>query len=710
MSQVIGKNVSRKDGRAKVTGTATYAAEHPIPGLVHGYLVTASIAKGRIKSIDTRAAEEIPGVIAVFTHKNAPPICPPTNNFITSKIYEARLPLSDDTVHYGGQIIGLVVADTFERARHGAHQVKVEYDIQPPVVEAKNATFQEAPSMFGESFTFEKGQFATGDFTAGMADAAATVEATYTTPTELHAPMEPHAIIAQWQGDSLSVYEPSQWVMGSQRTYAELCDIPVKKVRIITPYIGGAFGCKGFPWSHAILCVAAARQLQRPLKLVLSRRQMTANTGHRSQTEQRIRLAANAEGILSAIAHEVKSCTSPVEVFTEPCTNITPVMYAAPTMQLNQELAVLNVGTPTFMRAPGENPGMWALESAMDELAWALNLDPVELRLKNETKEHQRKGLPFSAKHFADCLQMGAQQFGWKDRPMQTRALTREGQLIGWGMAAATFPALRGQASVKVRLLPDGTVHILTAANDMGTGAYTMIAVTAAEALGVPVDNVRVELGDSQLPDGGMAGGSMMTASIAPAVMEACQEVLKTANCTTASAAFDALRQSGREAFEATASTAPGDEGKKWAFQSWGAHFCEVAVDEEIGRLRVTRWVSVMDIGRVMNGKTAASQVRGAVIMGIGQALMEACHFDPDIGYPVVYDLATYHFPAHADIPRIEVTFVGKPDLNFNPAGARGVGEIGITGVAAAVANAVYHATGKRLRNLPLTPEKLTNQ
>jgi xanthine dehydrogenase YagR molybdenum-binding subunit len=303
---------------------------------------------------------------------------------------------------------------------------------------------------------------------------------------------------------------------------------------------------------------------------------MTANAGHRSETEQTIRLAANADGMLSAIAHEAKSCTSPVEAFTEPCTGITPAMYAAPNMRLNQELAVMNVGTPTFMRAPGENPGMWALESAMDELAWSLKLDPVELRLKNETKEHQKKGLPFSAKHFADCLKVGAERFGWKDRKMQTRSLTSDGKLIGWGMAAATFPGLRSKASVKVRLLPDGTAHVLTAGNDMGTGAYTMVAATAAEALGVPVEKVRVEMGDSLLPDGGLAGGSMMTASLAPAVMQACQDVLKAANCTTASDACAALRQSGRAAFEATASSAPGDEGKKWAFQSWGAHFCEV--------------------------------------------------------------------------------------------------------------------------------------
>lgn len=703
MNKVIGTAVSRKDGRAKVTGTATYAAEHQIPGLVHGYVVTASIANGQIKSIDTSAAKKATGVIAVFTHENAPKISMPTNDFMTSKIYEARLPLSDNKIHYAGQIIGLVVADTFERARDAAHLVKVEYVTQKPLVEGKKASFKEPPPQFGEELKFEKGNFA-----AGVANATAKVTATYKTSTELHAPMEPHATIAHWQdANSLTIYEPSQWVAATQRTYAELFGLASERVRVVTPFLGGAFGSKAFPWPHGVLCAAAARQIKRPLRVVLSRRQMTANTGHRSETEQIIRLGATADGILTAIAHEVKSYTSPVEVFTEPCTGITPVMYATPNLQLKQELAVLNIGTPTFMRAPGENPGLWALESAMDELSWTLNIDPVELRLKNEAKEHQRQGKPFSAKHFADCLRVGAEQFGWKDRPKKPRSLTRDGKLVGWGMAASTFPGLRSKASVKVRLLPDGTAHLLTAGNDMGTGAYTVVAVTAAETLGLPVEQVRVELGDSLLPDGGLAGGSQMTASLVPAVMSACQQVLKTANAKTAQEAFATLRQSKRPAFEATASSAPGGEGKKWAFQSWGAHFCEVSIDEEIGRLRVTRWVSVMDIGRVINSKTAASQVRGGVIMGIGQALMEECHLDPNIGYPVVYDLATYHFPAHADIPRIEVAFVGEPDLNFNPAGVRGVGEVGITGVSAAIANAVYHATGKRIRDLPITPDKL---
>jgi len=704
MNQVTGTSISRKDGRAKVTGGATYAAEHQIPGLVHGYLVTATIACGKIKSIDTQAAEKAPGVIGVFTHKNPPAVSKPANDFMTSKICESRLPLADDQIYYAGQIVGLVVADTFEQARHAAHLVEVEYAPQEPTLDPNKVTYKEAPSLFGHSMNFEQGNVA-----QGMADAAVKITATYKSSTELHAQMEPHAIIAHWQDtDNLTVYEPSQWVVGSQNTYADIFQIPAEKVRIITPFIGGGFGSKAFPWPHGILCASAARQLQIPLKVVLSRRQMTANVGHRSATEQTISLGANADGSLIAVDHGGKSFTSPIDDFTEPCTGVALTMYATPNLRIDQELGVMNVGTPTFMRAPGENPGLWALESAMDELAWELNIDPVELRLINETKKHQKDGLPFSAKDFAQCLRVGAEQFGWQDRSKQVRSVTRDGKLIGWGMAACNFPALKqGGTVVTARLLADGTAHILTGANDMGTGTYTIIAGTAAEVLGLPAEKIRVELGDSLLPNGGMAGGSQMTASLVPAVMAACEEVLKIAQANNAQSALNNLYESGKSAFEATASATGDKEEKKWSFQSWGAHFCEVSVDEEIARLRIERWVSVMNIGRVMNAKTAASQVRGGVIMGIGQALMEECNFDPNIGYPVVYDLATYHFPSHADIPRIQVTFVGEPDYQFNPAGVRGVGEIGITGVSAAIANAVYHATGKRVRSLPITPDKL---
>jgi len=706
MNQIIGTSVSRKDGRAKVTGAATYGAEHQIDGLLHGYLVTATIAKGSIHHIDTTKAKASLGVISIFTHQNPPPMCTPSNNFRDSKIYEGRLPLSDNQIHYAGQIVGLVVADTFARARDAARQIEIEYEAESPKVSAQQAIYQPAMGMFGQPLEYSTGSFETEDFTKAKSNAVA-VEATYTTEIEIHAPMEPHALVAHWQNDQITIYEPTQWVQGSQRTYGELLGIPPEKVRIISPYIGGAFGSKAFPWSHGVLCVAAARAIQRPLKIVIARRQMIANTGHRSQTEQTMRLTVNKSGKLQAIEHLAKSCTSPLEVFPEPCTNITPVIYATPNMRLQQEIAVLNVGTPTFMRAPGESPGMFALESAMDELAWELDIDPLELRLRNETHTHQRKNLPFSAKYFAECLKVGAEKFDWNQRQKSTRSQRHGDLLVGWGMAAAAFPAGRSSAEAKVSLLSNGTAHVLTSANDVGTGAYTVVAMTAAETLGLSVEKIQVEFGDSTLPNGGIAGNSQMTATITPAVLAACQSVLETANSRNAEEAFLKLRESELAAYEATSSAAPGKASKEFAFCSWGAHFCEVTLDEEIARLRITRWVSVMNIGQVLNSKTAASQIRGGVIMGIGQALMEECHFDPNTGYPVVYDLATYHYPTHADIPRIEVIFVGEPDLNFNPLGVRGCGEIGITGVSAAVANAIYHATGKRIRSLPITPDKL---
>lgn len=707
----INPDSNRKDGYAKVTGSATYAAEHLLPDLVYGALVTAPIAKGRIKAVDARVAAAMPGVLAIFTHLNAPRVHQPANNFFQSKIYEARLPLSDDQIFYAGQIVGLVIAKSAEQAREAAHQVQFDYEVQPPLIDPEQATFHPAPPFFGEDLNFQTSQDSTGDASAALATAPVRLEATYRTAMQIHAPMEPHAIIAHWQNDNeVTIYEPTQWVAGSQRTYADLFELPAEQVRIVTPYIGGSFGSKAFPWPHSILCAAAARQLQRPVKLVLSRRQMTANTGHRSPTEQVIQLGADTSGKLTAISHAVKSWTSAVDSYIESCTVVTPALYAAPNLSLKQDLAILNVGTPTFMRAPGECPGLWALESAMDELAWKLQIDPVELRLRNETQQHQRRGLPFSAKFFADCLRVGAAQFGWAERPPQPRSLDRDGRLIGWGMAAAAFPALQGRATARVRLQADGTVQVLTSGNDIGTGAYTIVAMTAAETLGLPLQRVQVEMGDSRLPDGGMAGGSQMTATLTPAVQMACQQVLQQAQASAGAEAIEFLQQSGQPVLEATATNSPGATAKPFTFHSWGAHFCEVAVDETIGRLQITRWVAVMNVGRVLNTKTATSQIRGGIIMGIGQALMEAVHLDPQQGYPVVSDLATYHIPSHADVPQIDVSFVGEPDLNFNPLGVRGIGEIGITGVAPAIANAIYHATGRRLRELPITPDQLLGE
>jgi xanthine dehydrogenase YagR molybdenum-binding subunit len=672
-------------------------------------VVTATIANGKIRSMDTSAAEKSPGVIAVFTHKNPPKLVKPAkNDLITTQLSESRLPLSDNQVNYSGQIIGLVVADTFERARHGANLVKVAYDAQAPIVDPAKAKYTLTPPVFGADFEYKSGAFANSDFNTIANGAAAIVDATYTTQVELHAAMEPHATVAHWQGkDSVTIYDPTQWIALSQRTYAELLGVPLDRVRIISPLVGGGFGGKSYTWPHGALCAAAARSIGRPLKLVLARRQVTANAGHRPDSFQKFKIAASKDGKILAIDHFARTCTSPTDVFPETCIEPTPMMYVTPNLNLKQEIATLNVGTPMWMRAPGEVPGLWPIESAMDELAWQLKIDPVKLRLINETTQNLRDNRPFSAKHFADCLTQGAKLFGWDSRPQGIGSRDPGGQLSGWGMAGTTFPGYRDAASAKVRLRRDGTVQVLTAAAEIGVGSYTLAAMTAADTLGVPLDRVRVEFGDSVLPDANLAGSSQMSVTLMPAVMAACQDALKNAQVKTVQEAFAKLKQSGQASIEGTGSTAPGDEYKQLAFNSWGAHFCEVAVDDTIGRLRIKRWLSVMNIGRVLNPKAAASQVRGAVIMSIGHALMEKCVFDPNTGNPVVYDLATYHVPCHADIPRIEVAFTGEPDVQFNPLGARGVGEIGSGGVSAAIANAIYHATGKRLRSLPMTPDQL---
>jgi xanthine dehydrogenase YagR molybdenum-binding subunit len=709
MNQVIGNATTRKEGRAKVTGKAAYTAEYQLPGLVHGFLITATIANGKIKSIDTNTAETAPGVIAIYTHKNAPKLLqPPQNDLVTTQLGESRLPLSNNQVNYGGQIIGLVVADSFERARHAASLVKVEYAVAKPIVDPGKAKYQVTPPVFGAEFDFQNGAFQTQDFATIAQGAAAVVDATYTTSVELHAAMEPHATVAQWQGnDQVTIYEPTQWLALSQRTYAALLGLPTEKVRIVSPLIGGAFGGKSYTWPHGALCAAAARELSRPLKIVLTRRQLTANAGHRSASIQQLKIAADQSGKIIAIDHFARTHTSPIDIFPETCIEPTPMMYATPSLKLKQEIAALNIGTPTWMRAPGEVPGLWSIESAMDELAWQLKIDPVELRLINQTSQHLQDGRPFSAKYFADCLKQGAKQFGWEQRPKQMGRRDRRNRLVGWGVAGTTFPGFRDAAGAKVRILRDGNVQVQTATGEIGVGVYTLAGMTAAETLGLSLDRIRVEIGDSQMPDANLAGSSQMSATLMPAVMMACQEALKRAGVDNVEAAFKKLRASDEEAFEGIAKTAPGPEYQKLAFNSWGAHFCELAIDEALGRLEINRWLSVINIGRVLNPKTATSQVRGAVIMAIGHALMEHCDFDPNVGHPVIYDMATYHIPCHADIPRIDVAFVGEPDTTFNPLGARGVGEIATGGVSAAIANAIYHATGKRLRQLPMTPDQL---
>jgi xanthine dehydrogenase YagR molybdenum-binding subunit len=537
-----------------------------------------------------------------------------------------------------------------------------------------------------------------GEGAGALDEADVKVDATYATPMEHHNPMEPHGTIAHWQGDKLTLYDATQYVFGVKETVAKILGIPAENVRCICPYVGGGFGCKGSAWSHVALAAMAARKVGRPVKLVLERPQMFGPVGGRPQTEQHLVLAAKRDGRIVVVQHEVVSHTSVFEDFTEPSTQPVRALYAYPNGAVRQELAKMNVATPTFQRAPGEATGTFAIESAMDELAAALKMDPLELRLINYAEKEPSSGKPWSSKKLRECYEDAARRFGWSKRTPDPRSMRDGRWLVGWGMATATYPAHRQEAKAIAKLNADGTYLVRSGTQDLGTGTYTICTQIAAEALGVPERKVRFELGDTEYPKAPVSGGSMTAASVGPAVRAACI----------------ALRQKidagGKAPLEAEGSAKPehGEEDENPnAERSFGALFTEVRVDPALGLIRVPRVVATYSVGRVLNMKTALSQLQGGIVMGVGMALLEETILDKRNGRIVNGNLAEYHVPVNADIGSIEVAFVEENDTVFNDLGARGIGEIGITGVAGALANAVYHATGKRVRNLPITLDKI---
>ena len=756
----IGRPIDRVDGRLKVTGQARYAAEAPVQGVAHAVLVESNIARGTIASIDTSAAEAQPGVLAVVTSKNMPKLSDPRKG--GGMTGENRLPLSDDNILYAGQHVAVVLANTLEQARHAADLVKVAYDPEPPMVALHDvrAEVVRPEKNFGEPL-----QVTIGDVDAALkANPAVVVQQTYTTPVEHHNPMEMSATVAAWDGDDrLTVWDSTQYMMGTRATLAAAFGLPAENVRTICPFVGGAFGCKGAQWPHTLLAAAAAKVVRRPVKLMLTRQQMFTSCGHRPPTEQTLTLAADSSGKLLALRHETNQQASIANDFIEPCgIGTSRILYATPAMHITHAARKMNVGSPTFMRAPGETPGTYALECAMDELAVALKMDPVALRRANHADVQPENKKPWSSKHLRECYQMGIEKFGWSKRKPEPRSMRHDdGRLIGWGMATATYPGYQFPGTARIRLMSNGSDGVRavgsSATHDLGTGAYTVCTQITAGLVGLPLDRVKFELGDSTLPPAPVSGGSTTTASVGQALSVAA-DALKSALLKLATdgnpssklagaklsdlvmrdgklmLASDPSRsedlaalvaRAGRAYVEGT-SPPPGEppqarhaasddaEGedyaanqKKYAFQSFGAHFVEVMIDEPIGRCRVTRVVSVMDVGRVINPKTAGSQVMGGVIMGIGMALMEETAYDQRSGKPVTNNLADYPVCVNADIHSIEPYFIDIPDPRMNAVGCRGVGEIGITGVAAAVANAVYHATGKRIRDLPITTDKL---
>lgn len=732
---IIGQPINRVDGRLKVTGGARFAAEFPLENIAHAVLVSSTIANGRIESFDLSVAQKVPGVLHIMTHENAPKLKPVPSNPAEGDAATRRVPLQSPVVYYSNQYIALVVAEKLEQAKRAAQLIRVTYEEQPPAADMRGESGKAVPP---KSRGGRKPESVRGNIEAGLSAADVRVEELYRTPTEHHNPMEPHATIAVWEGDKLTVYDATQYTYGVRATMAKTFGIPEENVRVICKFIGGAFGCKGTVWAHVGLAAGAARQVKRPVKLVTTRQQMFANVGHRAETEQRVTLGAKRDGRLTVITHEGNSHTSVYDEYVETFTSPTRMMYACDNFRAAQKLVPLNVGTPTYMRAPGETPGMFALESALDELSYKLNLDPIQLRLINHADTDPDTKLPWSTKLLKESYKLGAESFGWSRRTPAPRSMRDGRYLIGMGMATAVYPVVHFPSSARVRIRQDGTAIAESSTHEMGTGAYTVLTQVAAETLGLPVGRVRVDIGDTNLPRAFVSGGSATTMSVGSAIQGAAHAALaklsEMARADNRSPLYGAspdqiiakdgrlaragdssksetygalLARTGMKEVEASFDMQFNDREKTHSSHSFGAHFAEVRVDPDFGEVRVTRFTGVFDIGRAMNMKTAKSQMIGGIVMGIGMALMEATVMDTNFGRFVNQDLAEYHVPVNADIPAIDVHLLDSFDSHASPIGAKGAGEIGIVGVAAAIANAVYHATGVRVRELPITPDKL---
>jgi xanthine dehydrogenase YagR molybdenum-binding subunit len=676
----VGAPLARVEGRDKVTGRARYAVEHPAEDVAYGWIVQAPVARGVVRAIDAAKAAAMPGVLTVLTHDNAPAL---------ERVDDPELAvLQSAEIAYRGQIVALVVADSLETAREAAAHVRLDVDAQPHevVLRADHADVY-TPPQANAGYPSDAGQ---GDPTAALAEAAVSVDVTYTTPGLHNNAMEPHASLAVWDGDGLTVYDSNQGAPSARDTLAKVLKMDPERVRVVNRHVGGGFGSKGTPRPQLVLAAIGARAAGRPVKLAITRQQMFAFIGYRTPTVQRLRLGADADGRLTAIVHEATMQSSRIREFTEQTVVATRVMYAAPHRRTSHRLLRLDVPTPSWMRAPGECPGMFALESAMDELAFAAGIDPVELRIRNEPEQDPERGIPFSSRNLVACLREGAERFGWEGRD-PAPGVRRDGRwLVGTGVAASTYPAYQSPATARATRDGGERFTVRIGATDLGTGARTVLTQIAADALAVDPDAVTLELGDSALPRAGVAGGSMGTASWGTAVQMACDE----------------LRASGGD--EAFADTSEFLESREdYARHAFGAQFVEARVDPDTGEVRVGRHLGVFAAGRIINPRTARSQLIGGMTMGMGMALHEEGIMDPNLGDYVNHDLAQYHVPAHADVAAIEAVWVDEADEHLNPMGSKGIGEIGIVGAAAAVANAVHHACGVRVRDLPIRLDRI---
>lgn len=688
----------------KVTGKAAYSTDYPVDNLAYAVLFKSTIASGKILYIDTALAEKAPGVLAVITHKNAPKLN------VNGGIRGGALLQSPDIEFYG-QHIGLVVAETFEQARHATRLIQVEYQKTDAKVD-----FEKLAKEAVVPKDKERADAKRGDAKAALREATYKVEEVYGTPIEHHHPLEPHATIAEWQGDKVTLYNSSQIVNGAQGAAAATLNIKPEQVRIISPYIGGGFGSKGGQWANLVLTAVAAKQVNRPVKLALTRQQMVNSVGLRQQNHQKVSLAATKDGKLTALAHEITTHGAIKNEFIEPCGDCSKIMYAVPNSLISYRVVPMNIILPTYTRGPGKSTGSFALESAMDELAHKLKIDPIELRIKNEPERDPSNGKPWSSRTTVQCLREGAKAFGWDKRKAEPGVNKQGNYLIGYGVACGTYPAHQRPSSAIVKLKRTGndvTAIIELAAADLGTGTNTILAQTAADALDLPLAKITVKLGDSDLPPAAGSVGSVGAASYANAVHEACLKITDELIARSGKQYFapptaaQLMLTEKLTDFQTRADAKPPENADDYSSHSFNANFAEVAVNSSTGMVRVTRFLAVTGAGKILNPKTARSQIIGGNVWGIGMALTEESVVDPRFGNFVTRSLGDYHVPSNLDIGILEAIFIREEDTVSNKLGVKGIGEVGIVGVAAAVANAVFNATGKRVRELPITPDKL---
>ncbi len=737
METSVGKPLDRVDGRLKVTGRALYAAEHPIPNIAHAVLIMSTIPAGRVTAMDIGAAQRLPGVLAVMTPMNAPKLPPEQEKGPKSPTSRKVQVLQDDKIYYSNQPIGVVVAETLEQAQYGAELVRVTYAPQPfNVVLEKGLDHAYKPEKVGGAGDAPDSN--RGDVPAGLRSASKRIEQTYITPAETHNPMEPHATIAVWDGPKLTLYDATQGVFTDQKRVAALFGLKPEDVRIVSPFLGGGFGSKGPVWSHVILCAMAARQVNRPVKLVLAREQMFGPVGYRGRTRQTVAGGAKHDGTLVAWKHDTVTQTSTFDDFIETSSLTARMLYAMPNNSTSHRGVRLDLGTPSFMRAPGEAPGTFGLEAAMDELAYELKMDPLEFRLKNYAGQDPEKGKPWSSKSLRQCYLSGAERFGWSKRNPKVRTTRSGNSLVGWGMATAVYPTRRSKSSAMATLRADGSALVEAGTQDLGTGTYTIMTQIAADGIGLRPSQVVFRLGDTRFPETPVSGGSQTAASTGSAVLAAAQAlreklvqmaVIDPQSPLNGAGAGDVviddgwltlksdsgkreqlsalLKRQGKDSVEAHGQAEQGAEKDEYSMYAFGAQFAEVHVDADLGQTRVTRMVGAFAAGKILNEKTARSQFMGGMVWGLGMAMLENTIADAPRGRIVNHNLAEYHVPVNLDVPDIDVIMVPEVDIHVNPAGVKGIGEIGVTGSTAAIVNAIYHATGKRIRELPVTPDKL---